>query len=363
MSDFPLTTSSWKSSGMTQSGSWELNYWVSSETPFGVTAPPHRFIWLIGWSKSSVNGPILAGISYRLGARLQKWERVNRSMPTMPTNPLAFTTLGCPDWSWERILGEASQMGYHGIEVRGIGNVMHLPEADPFLPEQIEATKDELRRRNLRICGLGSSVRFDNAEKIEEELEAGRAFIDLAAALATPQGTPFVRVFGDKISDEGKAKEIIQQVSQGLEALGQYAESKGVDVLIETHGDFSRSDRLAEVMAGVDSPAVGVLWDTHHPWRFYGEELTKTYQTLKPWIRHLHVKDSIQEGESVRYTLFGEGEMPVKDLMDLLKANEYTGWISLEWEKRWHPDIEEPDVAFPHFVQAIRRLQNAADAS
>ncbi len=34
--------------------------------------------------------------------------------------PLAFSTLGCPDWSFQKITDFAVQHGYTGIEIRGL---------------------------------------------------------------------------------------------------------------------------------------------------------------------------------------------------------------------------------------------------
>jgi hypothetical protein len=27
----------------------------------------------------------------------------------------------------------------------------------------------------------------------------------------------------------------------------------------------------------------------------------------------------------------------------------------VEWEKRWHPEIDEPELALPHEVEVLRR--------
>jgi hypothetical protein len=31
----------------------------------------------------------------------------------------------------------------------------------------------------------------------------------------------------------------------------------------------------------------------------------------------------------------------------------YPHWISVEWEKRWHPEIEEPEVALPQHLNLL----------
>jgi hypothetical protein len=52
--------------------------------------------------------------------------------------------------------------------------------------------------------------------------------------------------------------------------------------------------------------------------------------------------------------LTGAGTVPVRDQVRLLNAAGYKGYYGFEWEKGWHPEIEEPEVAFPHFVRTIR---------
>lgn len=263
--------------------------------------------------------------------------------------PLAFSTLGCPEWSWREIVDNAVKMGFQGIEVRGVAEKLEVLEADPFLPQNRERTKKELADRGLAICCLGSSVRFDDARRFEEHIEAGKAYIDLAHEL----GVPYVRVFGDRIPSPELEREITERVVRGLDILGGYASGKDVTVLIESHGDFSVSQRLRGVMEKVQSDAVGVLWDLHHPWRFHGERLEETCDALGPWVRHVHFKDSVRQDQGYRYTLVGQGEFPVAEAIALLKQKGYDGWISLEWEKRWHPELEPPEAAFPEFVKAL----------
>ena len=48
---------------------------------------------------------------------------------------LAFSTLGCPGWSFEEIFATAKDLGMDGIEIRGIGTEMYAPKAAPFAPQ------------------------------------------------------------------------------------------------------------------------------------------------------------------------------------------------------------------------------------
>lgn len=264
---------------------------------------------------------------------------------------ISFTTLSCPDWSWDKILSEATRLGYDGIEIRGIEGEMYLPKARPFLPENLDETLKQIKNADLEICCLDTSCSFHIPEKFNDYLEEGKATIDLAQRM----GVPYIRVFGNAIPDPLKRLDTIAQVADGLEQLGKYAEGKGVYVLIETHGDFSSSEELLEVLKLTTSPAIGVLWDVNHPYKAFGEPINLTYDRLKKYIMHTHFKDTIGQGKQAKHCLIGEGDLPIGDFINILKENGYTGYLSLEWEKKWHPELPEPEVAIPGYIEYIKK--------
>lgn len=298
---------------------------------------------------------------------------------------VSFSTLACPDWTWTDLLNLGPRYGYDGVEIRMLRNETDLLTLPEFAPDQLPIRRRELADAGFAVCGLASSVRFDDPTPAErdKQLSAGRAYVDMAAEL----GTTFVRVFGDVVPeshDAQKRQASIAWIVDGLQRLGEYAAEAGVQILIETHGDFSDSLLMHDTMSLVESDAVGVLWDTHHPWRFCNEALSESFQRLQPWIRHTHWKDSVSRVERdgsemasasasrahslmsghrhADYVLFGGGEFPASDCMQLLVESNYTGWFSLEWEKAWHPELETPNVALPLFPAKIRRLHTTIQA-
>ena len=60
------------------------------------------------------------------------------------------------------------------------------------------------------------------------------------------------------------------------------------------------------------------------------------------------------------YVLFGGGEFPALDCMRLLRNSGYQGWFSLEWEKMWHLDLEDPEIALCLFPSKVHELWNMA---
>jgi sugar phosphate isomerase/epimerase len=84
------------------------------------------------------------------------------------------------------------------------------------------------------------------------------------------------------------------------------------------------------------------------------EAPAQTMAKLSRFLRHVHLKDSTPQGNDVRYVLTGRGTIPLRDIVRLLVEQRYPGYFSFEWEKVWHPDIEEPEAAFPQFAEVLR---------
>lgn len=299
-------------------------------------------------------------------------------MPVFTPLKICYSTLACPDWSWHDILRWSRQFGYHGVEIRMLKRDTELLHRAEFQPAVLEQRRNELHTADLKVVGLGSSVRFDylDPEVRNQQVQIGKRYIDLAHQLRSE----FVRVFGDVFTagqDAQQREQVLAQIVNGLTELGQHAAPQGIQVLMETHGDFAESRWMRTVMERVSHPNVGVLWDTHHPWRFYNEPLAETFKQLAPWIRHTHWKDSTTEppqsnAESqqaaqqahslmsghkpAHYVLFGEGEFPAREAQRLLDLSGYRGWHSLEWEKAWHPELSEPETVLPVFPTKLVAL-------
>jgi sugar phosphate isomerase/epimerase len=276
-----------------------------------------------------------------------------RAQPGSPKRlPIAFSTLGCPVWSWKAILEAASKHGYSGIELRGIAGEMDLPKVPELQGSRLAEAKRDLAALGLVVTDLGASARMHEKEKAarDKQLDEGRRFIDLAQAM----GVPYVRMFGDKLPPEEPKAEVMKRVVEGFQQMAAHAKSAGVTVLIESHGDFTRSSDLDAIFKGVGSDAFLLLWDAHHTFVAGQEQPADTWKSLGKYVRHTHLKDSKPEGAERRYVLTGSGEVPVKEQVRVLAQAGYKGFYCYEWEKKWHPEIEEPEVAFPHFARTIR---------
>lgn len=265
--------------------------------------------------------------------------------------PIAFSTLGCPSWSWKTILETADRLGYAALELRGIAGEMDLPKVPELSGTCLAATKKDLAALGIVVSDLGASARMHEKDPAtrEKQLDESRRFIDLAQAM----GVKYVRVFGDKIPEGEPKEEVLKRVVDGFRQMTEYARPAGVTVLIESHGDFTHSRDLEEILTRAASPQFGLLWDAHHSFVAGGEQPADTFARLGKWIRHTHLKDSKPEGADRRYVLIGAGTVPVKEQVRVLAKGGYQGYYCFEWEKKWHPEIEDPEIAFPQYAKAI----------
>jgi sugar phosphate isomerase/epimerase len=272
--------------------------------------------------------------------------------------PLAFSTLGCPAWTWPQILDFAEQHGFAAVELRGLLGDMNLPARPEFAADKIPAVKRDVAAHGLKIACVSSSAEMHVADpqKRAQQLADGRSFIDLAAAL----GAPYVRVFGNKM--DGPREEVIARVSSGLHELGEYARPRNVTVIIESHGDFTDSPTLKEILTRADSEHAALLWDAHHTFDTSHEEPEFTVAQLGKWIRHTHLKDSVPDGKDRHYVLTGKGDVPVKRQVEALVKIHYTGFYCFEWEKVWHPDLIDPEIAIPDYAKVVGEYLRQAQA-
>jgi sugar phosphate isomerase/epimerase len=271
----------------------------------------------------------------------------------------AFTTLACPTWSIEQVVEAATTLGYDGVELRLLDGAVIDPGADRAKFEKAVA---RCRAAGVEVCALDSSCTFNHADPGAREREVSDLlrWIDLAEDLQVP----LVRVFGGH-ARPGLAPEppevVNDWVAEALSRAAPTAEQAGVTVVLETHDAFSSARRVAAVLDRVDSPRVAALWDSHHPYRV-GETPQDVIEALGPRIAHVHVKDARRttpDGSDWQLVLLGEGEVPVREQLQALDRHGYSGYVSVEWEKKWHPEIAEPEIALP---QHIRWLRSVADA-
>jgi sugar phosphate isomerase/epimerase len=263
---------------------------------------------------------------------------------------LSFSTLGCPDWNMDEIVSNAVKWGYSGIEFRGLGKEIDLLKCPEFTGKGVTETVKKFKDSGLSIVNLGSSanLHFHEETRRKTELDQAKRYIELAEKL----GCPFVRVFPNNLPKEYSKEATLEKIASGMNELGNFAGNTGVTVLLETHGEVVYSKDLLWIMQNVSSKNTGLIWDFFNMYIVTRESPQLMYDTLKPYIRHTHLKDGIIEQDGkFKYLAAGGGNGPIAEAVKILKDSKYKGYYSFEWEKRWHPTIENPEVVFPEYIK------------
>jgi len=273
---------------------------------------------------------------------------------------LAFMTFACPEWTVPEIIAGARRYGYHGVELRVDSGHRHGLEVASSQGQRREA-RQQFVQGGIEIACIATSLRFARSGQAgREECAKAIPLLDLAADL----GAPGLRVFGgepvrDEPGGDGIAREeAIAWAADNLRSIAAAAEERGVHLWFETHDHFRLARDAAAVIRRADHPAVRCNWDVMHP-QLNGEDFSATRTLLHGLIEHCHLHDAKSAGAH-SICAFGEGVLPLADMLRWLRDEGYNGYLSAEY----FGDAlgAGPDHSLPRWADGCRSLLAQLDA-
>jgi sugar phosphate isomerase/epimerase len=253
---------------------------------------------------------------------------------------LSFSTLGMPGEGLDRAIEIAAGHGCEGLELRlhpDTGVHAGLDAAER------RSVRERVERAGLEISALAGYVGICEPGPDEPVVEALLADLRLAADL----GASGVRVFprGD---DPGVGARRLKAVSGTAAALGRR-------VLVETHDSMATCAAVAGLLAEAGCPdTTGAIWDLLHPWR-HGESPADSLAAIGPYLSYVQVKDAVSAEDTTPVPM-GTGSVPLEEAGELLRGAGYTGWVSLEWERTWYPQVAPVEEILPGAADWVRRF-------
>ncbi|HOG00896.1 MAG: Long-chain-fatty-acid--CoA ligase [Firmicutes bacterium ADurb.Bin248] len=261
---------------------------------------------------------------------------------------LSFSTRGWSGRAFDDFIVAAKATGFAGIELHGLAGSDWTREGAPFSRASASRTARRLFDEGLRLVCLDSVCDISTPGADDAELLS-------CIGLAHDFAIPYVRVRALDPSKEG-LDEAAARIGRCLDV----AREEGVVLLVETAGAFSDTARLNAFLTRFASDSLAALWDLHHPYFDHAESPETSVKNLGAYVKHVHVKDSSAPGEGRAYRLPGEGELPMEELMTALASINYDGFVSLEWDPLWMPELDDMESVLAHFANYMQRFGTPA---
>jgi sugar phosphate isomerase/epimerase len=168
-------------------------------------------------------------------------------------------------------------------------------------------------------------------------------------------GAPGIRVFGDKIQPGADHDATRGWIAEGIRKLAEKAKENGVEVWLETHGDFASSAETLQIISESGCADTGIVWDPANAFTDGKEQPLGVARAFGGALRHVHLRDLQRQGAEWVPVLTGEGKFPLREIVEELQELGYGGFLSFEWEKKWRPQLAEPETAIPQFARWFRK--------
>ena len=246
---------------------------------------------------------------------------------------LAFSTRNVRPQSFLELCNYARDYGFDGFEVDDVQTERQLHQDSLFRSGSASDARRKLRNRGISVSALNCAAPLDGDITEEEILR----LLDIAIFA----GVETIIVRSD-VSDD--AALLRNKLGKAL----QKAEESGIEILFETSGPFSDSEKLIALINDFGSTAIGAAWDVRKTCFTAKESVQTTIKTLGAYIRYVRLGD-MKDGRKV---LLGDGELPVQDFLNALRALNYEGFVCASWNE----EINDPDIVLTHFASFLKRI-------
>jgi len=260
--------------------------------------------------------------------------------------PIAWSNDDMPELggetTLEQCLEEASQAGYIGVESGG------------KFPKDSLVLIPKLEKYNLSLCSgwYGANLRKNSVKEEKQYLQQQlKLFQDckspcivFAEVSGSIQGDPNRKLSTRPQMNTEEWKNFCEKISE----IGKYLEDQGMPLAYHHHmGTVIETQEDTERLMEDTHDSVKLTLDTGHMLFAKGDS-KKIFENYNSRIKHVHCKDirknvlekSIKEDLSFReaflegaFTVPGDGCIDYKPLFDILKKNNYSGWLVVEAEQ------------------------------
>ncbi len=246
-----------------------------------------------------------------------------------------------PDWSLEEFFSWCRKNQISFVEL----------QRDDIWDRKINEVEELLNRYNIKVSQI--SCGNDFIQKTSEECENQINLISKMCVLVKELGFNQLRIDGGWVKKTVAEKDYKSLIIKGIKRAVEIAEKEKVYLALDNHGTITNDYQFQiEIFEKIKSKYLGANLDTMN-YRWYGypvEDLLKIYKSIAPYAIHTHIKDGIGVKENYTGKIIGEGEIPVSQVIRILKENNYQGVWCIEYEGK------DKDSGYKESTGKLRRL-------
>ena len=232
-------------------------------------------------------------------------------------------------------------VGMTGAELRVLSgrNVMELSD------DEIDRVRAAVEASGMRVLSIASPLLkcvlpdapaidgrfqqdvFGSALTFEDQPRLTRR----AFAVAERTGAGIIRVFSYWRTVE--PDRVFDRIAAALRALADEAQARGIVIGLENEHacNVGTGAEAARMLAAVDHPALGLIWDPANASILGETPYPDGYAALpRARIVHVHAKDCVVQGHTPTWGPLGEMALDWNGQIAALIGDGYTGAISLE---------------------------------
>ncbi|QTH40920.1 sugar phosphate isomerase/epimerase [Cohnella sp. LGH] len=220
---------------------------------------------------------------------------------------------------------------------------------DGDLAERVRRKAEQLGLE-LSNYALPANFAHESEEDFLAEVERLKGHVDLLAAMGIRSMRHDVVAFTipQEEADIAHFEKNLPRIAEGSRLIADYAAERGIATNIENHGwGVQHSDRVQRVIAEVNRPNFRTVLDIGNFLCVDEPPLIGVAKNL-PLASIVHLKDFYYRGADqnpgdgkwfrtangnfLRGSIFGQGDLPVRSLLKLIKGSGYDGYLTLEFE-------------------------------
>lgn len=271
-------------------------------------------------------------------------------------------------YSYLELCDLARDMGYQGIEFIELESPIFQDERDPLV------IAGELRE-HCEAIGLDIVAYTVSADLLSEDQVAEVERLKRQLGVAQTLGAGIFRhdvCHAPRAAFHYNYESAISEVADAVRSIADYAASLGIRSCTENHGRFMQDpERVEALIRHVNHPNFGWLVDMGN-FLSVDADVPHAVSIAAPYVFHVHVKDNLVkpasgscpdgwrtslEGNYLRSTIVGNGQVPVEQCLGILQRAGYDGYVSVEFEG-WEENIPALESSWRYLSTVLERLES-----